>query len=93
MVYSRAQSIDFDDWKTDGWRGSDMIPFLRKVGIFNYTFFFYLCDLLLYSTSVSKIQILGLIEAYMGMMVNSACLPVPMHSLRSRMTFSKHAKT
>ncbi|KAH8697199.1 putative choline dehydrogenase [Talaromyces proteolyticus] len=37
MVYSRPQSIDFDDWKTDGWRSSDMIPFLRKYENFQDT--------------------------------------------------------
>lgn len=31
MVYSRAQAIDFDDWGVDGWRGKDMIPFLKNV--------------------------------------------------------------
>lgn len=31
MVYSRAQMIDFDDWGTDGWRGKDMLPFLKNV--------------------------------------------------------------
>ncbi|EXJ66180.1 uncharacterized protein A1O5_10796 [Cladophialophora psammophila CBS 110553] len=29
MVYSRPQMIDFDDWKTEGWRGEDMVPFLK----------------------------------------------------------------
>jgi choline dehydrogenase-like flavoprotein len=97
MVYSRPQSIDFDDWKTDGWRGSDMVPFLRKVGISDHAAALNLCfddfiGLLLCSVNVSKTPILGLIEIYMGIRVNLACLLVPMHSLRSRMTFSKHAK-
>ncbi|KAK2784411.1 hypothetical protein FQN52_008992 [Onygenales sp. PD_12] len=30
MVYTRAQKIDYDDWKTEGWAGEDMIPFLKK---------------------------------------------------------------
>lgn len=32
MVYARAQEIDYDDWNTEGWKGKDMIPFLKKVG-------------------------------------------------------------
>ena len=31
MVYARPQSIDFDDWKTEGWHGNDMLPYLKKV--------------------------------------------------------------
>ncbi|OQU96963.1 hypothetical protein CLAIMM_02968 [Cladophialophora immunda] len=29
MVYSRPQVIDFDDWRTEGWAGKDMVPFLK----------------------------------------------------------------
>ncbi|KKZ62534.1 hypothetical protein EMCG_02940 [[Emmonsia] crescens] len=31
MVYARAQEVDFDDWNTEGWKGKDMIPFLKKI--------------------------------------------------------------
>ncbi|RWQ97353.1 putative choline dehydrogenase [Paecilomyces variotii] len=37
MVYSRAQMIDFDDWGADGWRGKDMLPFLRNYERFQDT--------------------------------------------------------
>ncbi|KAH8798628.1 glucose-methanol-choline oxidoreductase [Xylogone sp. PMI_703] len=30
MVYLRPQSIDFDDWETEGWSGKDMLPFLKE---------------------------------------------------------------
>ncbi|KIW18247.1 hypothetical protein PV08_02535 [Exophiala spinifera] len=29
MVYSRPQMIDFDDWRSEGWSGKDMVPFLK----------------------------------------------------------------
>lgn len=31
MMYSRAQRVDFDSWKTPGWTTDDMIPYLKKV--------------------------------------------------------------
>lgn len=31
LVYVRPQEIDFDDWKTEGWSGKEMISFFKKV--------------------------------------------------------------
>ncbi|OJD15604.1 hypothetical protein AJ78_04157 [Emergomyces pasteurianus Ep9510] len=31
MVYTRAQEVDYDDWNMEGWKGKDMIPFLKKI--------------------------------------------------------------
>ena len=31
LVYVRPQEIDFDDWKTEGWSGKEMITFFKKV--------------------------------------------------------------
>ena len=32
MMYTRGQSIDYDNWDTEGWSAKDLIPLLRKVG-------------------------------------------------------------
>jgi choline dehydrogenase-like flavoprotein len=34
MMYSRAQRVDFDSWKTRGWSTKDMLPYLKKVCVF-----------------------------------------------------------
>ncbi|KAJ8127167.1 hypothetical protein O1611_g6470 [Lasiodiplodia mahajangana] len=31
MMYTRAQRDDFDSWKTPGWTGEDLYPFLKKL--------------------------------------------------------------
>jgi alcohol oxidase len=31
MMYTRAQGVDFDSWKTDGWFAKDMIPLSNKL--------------------------------------------------------------
>jgi alcohol oxidase len=31
MMYSRAQRVDFDSWKTPGWATEEMIPYLKRV--------------------------------------------------------------
>lgn len=35
MMYTRAQGIDFDSWKTDGWAAKDMIPMCKKLETFH----------------------------------------------------------
>lgn len=34
MMYSRAQRSDFDSWQTPGWSADEMLPYLRKVGLY-----------------------------------------------------------
>lgn len=31
MMYTRPPATDFDDWKTSGWSGEDMMPYFKKV--------------------------------------------------------------
>ncbi|KAL2069366.1 hypothetical protein VTL71DRAFT_15704 [Oculimacula yallundae] len=31
MMYTRAQAIDFDSWKTPGWAANDLLPYLQKL--------------------------------------------------------------
>jgi alcohol oxidase len=31
MMYTRAQGIDFDSWKTEGWAAKDMLPLCNKL--------------------------------------------------------------
>ncbi|OQV08166.1 hypothetical protein CLAIMM_12479 [Cladophialophora immunda] len=31
MMYCRAQAVDFDEWKTEGWSQKDMIPLLKRL--------------------------------------------------------------
>jgi alcohol oxidase len=31
MMYARAQGVDFDEWKTEGWSHQEMIPLLKKL--------------------------------------------------------------
>ncbi|KIW99033.1 uncharacterized protein Z519_00696 [Cladophialophora bantiana CBS 173.52] len=31
MMYCRAQGVDFDEWKTEGWTREDMIPLLKRL--------------------------------------------------------------
>jgi len=31
MMYTRAQGIDFDNWKTEGWTAKDMLPLCKKL--------------------------------------------------------------
>ncbi|KAH5212661.1 hypothetical protein HBI62_191480 [Parastagonospora nodorum] len=31
MMYSRAQRVDFDSWKTPGWATEEMIPYLKRL--------------------------------------------------------------
>jgi alcohol oxidase len=35
MMYSRAQGIDFDSWKTPGWTAKDMLPMCNKFETFH----------------------------------------------------------
>ncbi|GAM33961.1 hypothetical protein TCE0_013f01239 [Talaromyces pinophilus] len=37
LVYVRPQEIDFDDWKTEGWSGKEMITFFKKFENFQDT--------------------------------------------------------
>jgi alcohol oxidase len=32
MMYTRAQGVDFDSWKTEGWDQKSVLPMLKKVG-------------------------------------------------------------
>jgi alcohol oxidase len=32
MMYTRAQGVDFDRWKTEGWDQKSVVPMLKKVG-------------------------------------------------------------
>ena len=32
MMYTRAQGVDFDSWKTEGWDQKSVVPMLKKVG-------------------------------------------------------------
>jgi len=32
MMYTRAQGVDFDSWKTEGWDQKGVLPMLKKVG-------------------------------------------------------------
>lgn len=34
MAYSRAQRCDWDSWGVPGWSADEMLPFLKKVGLF-----------------------------------------------------------
>ncbi|KAH8807810.1 alcohol dehydrogenase [Xylogone sp. PMI_703] len=36
MLYTRAQGIDFDSWKSEGWYSDDMLPFLNKIESYHY---------------------------------------------------------
>lgn len=31
MMYTRAQGVDYDSWKTEGWYAKDMIPLSNKL--------------------------------------------------------------
>lgn len=31
MMYTRAQGVDFDSWKTEGWTARDMLPLCKKL--------------------------------------------------------------
>lgn len=31
MMYARAQAIDFDEWRTEGWSHKEMLPLLKKL--------------------------------------------------------------
>ena len=31
MMYTRAQGVDFDSWKTEGWTAKDMLPLCKKL--------------------------------------------------------------
>lgn len=31
MMYTRAQAIDFDSWKTEGWDYKSLLPLLKRV--------------------------------------------------------------
>ncbi len=35
MMYSRAQRSDFDSWNVRGWSGAEMLPYLKKVGVYS----------------------------------------------------------
>ncbi|TGO26448.1 hypothetical protein BPAE_0059g00180 [Botrytis paeoniae] len=37
MMYTRAQSIDFDSWDTEGWTGKDMLEMCKKLETFHPT--------------------------------------------------------
>ncbi|KAF3176744.1 hypothetical protein EYR41_011777 [Orbilia oligospora] len=35
MMYTRGQGIDYDDWKTEGWSGKDLLPLFKKIETFH----------------------------------------------------------
>jgi alcohol oxidase len=35
MMYTRAQGVDFDSWKTKGWTAHDLLPLARKLETFH----------------------------------------------------------
>jgi alcohol oxidase len=35
MMYTRAQGIDFDSWKSPGWYAKDMLPLCNKLETFH----------------------------------------------------------
>lgn len=35
MMYTRAQGVDFDSWKTEGWAAKDMLPLCNKLETFH----------------------------------------------------------
>ena len=35
MMYTRAQGVDFDSWKTPGWTAADMLPLCKKLETFH----------------------------------------------------------
>lgn len=37
MMYTRAQGIDFDSFKTEGWTAKDMLPLCKKLETFHPT--------------------------------------------------------
>jgi alcohol oxidase len=35
MIYTRAQEVDYNSWKTPGWTQQDLLPLLRKLETFH----------------------------------------------------------
>jgi alcohol oxidase len=35
MMYTRAQGVDFDNWKTRGWTAQDFLPLAKKLETFH----------------------------------------------------------
>lgn len=35
MMYTRAQGVDFDSWKTRGWTAQDLLPLAKKLETFH----------------------------------------------------------
>ncbi len=35
MMYTRAQGVDFDSWKTKGWTAQDLLPLAKKLETFH----------------------------------------------------------